>query len=161
VSGQRNFYRPRRVSFDAISWPQLTDDSWPLSSGLAPLTPELITEPEKEHDARQTVVVRTADGRAGGAIVATFQLDQSSLAGNPLYFALEVLLEPRDAQLSLMIDNGSGQWQSSNATRGLACKRDLGLACSELQVRLPRMKSSPYIDTMCCPRVLTVLRTHH
>ena len=51
------------------------------------------------------------------------------------YTALEVLLEPPSAQLSLMIDNGSGEWQSSNATRGLACKRDLGMDCSELQVR--------------------------
>ena len=142
MSGQRNFYRPRNtflsgnVNFAAISWPQPADNSWPLSSELALFTPELVTEPEKEHDARQTVVVRTADGETGGAIVATFQLNQSSLSGNPLYFALEALLEPPSAQLSLLIDNGSGHWQSSNATRGVACKRDLGLACSELQVRL-------------------------
>jgi hypothetical protein len=123
---------------EAISWPQPTDNSqWPLSSGLTLLTPELVTEPEREHDARQTVVIQTAGEKAGGALVATFQLDRSSLAGNPLYFALEVLLEPPSAQLSLMIDNGSGKWQSSNATRGLACKRDLGIACSELQVRPP------------------------
>ena len=66
--------------------------------------------------------------------MASFELlDTADLQGNPLYFALDVMLEPPSAHLSLMIDNGSGRWQYSNATRGLACRRDLGIACTETQ----------------------------
>jgi hypothetical protein len=119
---QRNFYRPRSTG-DTIIW-----SAAGLSAELVQLTPHRVDD----YDARDTVVVH-ADGKPGGAIVASFELSKSSLGGNPLYFAVDVLLDPPSAHLTLMIDNGNGKWQYSNATRGLACKRDLGIACTELQ----------------------------
>eukprot|EP01052_Picozoa_sp_SAG31_P001623 SAG31_NODE_55_length_29938_cov_9.154027_13_plen_755_part_00 len=63
------------------------------------------------------------------ALIASYYLDDDpSLAGQPVYFALRWKPAVNNSALSLLIDAGDGNWQTSNAT-GLVCNRHIVAAC--------------------------------
>jgi hypothetical protein len=108
---QRNFYA--------------ADDGW---HDLATAEPIALVRHRRGYDRLESVTwaVDPAAGRRA-ALVASFELAETpSLAGRATYFALKWRPVANGSSLSLLIDDGGGSWQVSNAT-GLVCNsHDVG-----------------------------------
>jgi hypothetical protein len=126
---QRNFYGGGRGGSDEPL------HALPRVAGFGPWRGDAV---HPGHNSRLTVKVcceqfePSCAGCMCGGMLQSFNLsDNPELQKTPMYLAFEAKVDPPTAQLSLMIDPGSGIWQYSNSTVGMQCGRTLGSACGE------------------------------
>eukprot|EP01045_Picozoa_sp_COSAG04_P011548 COSAG04_NODE_745_length_10645_cov_3.473639_7_plen_740_part_00 len=111
---QRNFYFRE-------PWRSLDVSGKPVS---------LTSKPHGGYDGLESVTWHAISGQQS-VLVASFDLSEMpSLAGQAIYFALRWKPAANGSALSLRIDDGTGVWQSSNAS-GLVCNSHAVAGCHE------------------------------